>query len=180
MSKAIEIDDFRRANLVKLARHLWDSTPEAAFDMGTWASKNWDDPDSREDVAPNDVLNHCGTVCCALGRGVFAGIAPAEDCDDWYSYCHDNFFADPESLEAQWCFDCQWMRFDNSPRGAAKRILWLLLDGLPEKYWPSHSSMPYAVWTPTESDWQRAATPPASVPNTRQPACVPQGQGEGQ
>lgn len=158
MSKAIEIDDFRRANLVKLARHLWDKVSQEQFDMGAY---------SRSSLLPHE--DHCGSVGCAVGYGPRAGIPSVSSDLGWGDYTV-RCLTDDVDVD-NWCFCGGWQDEDNTPRGAAKRILWALLHGVPEDF-RTHDIYvkPYALWTPIESDWERAVSPP--------PACVPQGQGE--
>lgn len=49
---------------------------------------------------------------------------------------------DIDSPEWDWCFSSRWVRTDNTPCGAAKRIQWLLDNGLPENWrhqmWGDH------------------------------------------
>jgi hypothetical protein len=115
-------------------------------------------------ISPDEYkYNSCGAVCCAIGWGPAAGVGVRGEWS-WWSYCDNNFITTPndeEPTEAwKWCFDTDWANVDNTAKGAAKRILWLLLKGLP----PASKSqrfgnepLCYADWTPTEADWQLAA-----------------------
>lgn len=79
----------------------------------------------------------CGTAACAVGHGPAAGILfdPSEidyGTPDWDKYSQR--FADTETPEWQWMFSGLWSDRDDSHRGAAARIRYLL-DGntIPEK-----------------------------------------------
>jgi hypothetical protein len=77
----------------------------------------------------------CGTCACALGHGLAAGIAPLAPLAEvtfqwsfWQSYSEQ--FVDGDR-QWQWCFSDAWGDFDNSHRGAAARIRYLLANGVP-------------------------------------------------
>lgn len=72
----------------------------------------------------------CGTVACALGHGPLAGI-PAYEVD-WERYALRVFINN--NREFSWCFSGCWMAIDNTPQGAAKRIMYMLEHGVPLKY----------------------------------------------
>lgn len=118
----LELSDFQRANLEKLARYLWD-LPQAAFSMHTF---------SQSGYMPE--LHECGTVGCAVGNGPLAGIkvVPGETWNDYHaralgSDCeHGGVYC--------WCFHGRWVIADNTPRGAAKRILYMLRRGVPASW----------------------------------------------
>lgn len=158
----------RRANLVKLARFLYTEPIEAErFDMDHFSVLKTDDGQVFRCVGPMHQGSACGAVCCAIGWGPSAGIA-ADGEFGWWSYCDRNFIEIPEDEEPEtvvewcWCFDTGWAGADNTAKGAAKRILWLLLFGVPSDWLDQQAGendLCYRDWTPTESDWQRAATP---------------------
>jgi hypothetical protein len=157
MSK-FETTEERRANLVKLARFLW-VLPQCKFSMGLFSDHG--------DDGPRGAAHTCPAVGCAVGWGPAAGIEPLCTDRDWYAYA-DRVFGD-DGLH-DWCFHSGWALSDETPKGAAKRILWALLNGIPEKYiedgeaddegWrePYFSPGCYADWEPTEEDWTLAAT----------------------
>jgi len=95
----------------------------------------------------------CGTCACAAGWGPAAGIpVPPEVLHHdsnwlyWTGYISIQFFGlsidddddydewgDEENEVYRWCFDDAWRQFDNTARGAAARIRWML-DGNPIHY----------------------------------------------
>jgi len=82
---------------------------------------------------PQTILNTCGTVACSLGHGPAAGIPMNvlpenfDSMSSWSQYA-DLFSSSYEEYE--WLFSGAWSAYDNSHRGAAARIRWLL-DGRP-------------------------------------------------
>jgi hypothetical protein len=152
-----ETTNERRANLVKLARFLFTEIPQERFDMGDFAS-DFDPPQ----------LHSCGAVGCAVGWGPAAGVEllkseiiqssesePCVDCYiDWYQYADRAFGGD---RLYDWCFNAGWRPYDNTPSGAAKRILWALTNGIPSHHWGKCGLETYVDWQPTEADWQLAA-----------------------
>lgn len=81
------------------------------------------------------MASFCGTSACALGHGPDAGI-PRQS-DDWMRYAAESFglgsTAQHWVLHSwQWCFSPDWAKVDNTPHGAAKRILWMLENGVPD------------------------------------------------
>lgn len=75
----------------------------------------------------------CGTVACALGYAPLAFELKDEDYRDDGQFCYKHFckrvfnikWADDERLWA-WCFSPAWADFDNSAKGAALRIRYLV------------------------------------------------------
>ena len=126
----------QKTNLRTLATHLMTIDPRA-FDMseyyrfghGLWQLAS---------VLKNEgfVKYECGTVACAVGHGPGAGISPiAEDCT-WQRYAARVFGADrlDDDIVHVWCFDGAWSAMDNSPTGAAQRIIYMLEHGVPEDF----------------------------------------------
>lgn len=123
-------------NLRQLATYL-SALPDGygQFDMGNYRAKG-----AIVDGAAGfpRKLNDCGTVACALGHGPNAGIAP-EGSRTWLAYSSDHFIS-PSQDETEpyweWCFSGLWMDSDNTPKGAAARINWMLdHDGIPADWW---------------------------------------------
>jgi hypothetical protein len=75
----------------------------------------------------------CGTIACAVGHGPGAGIMPTLADETWPNYAERVFgaFSDPaeDILVHAWCFDGIWSEHDNTPEGAAKRIIYMLDHG---------------------------------------------------
>lgn len=119
------ITDEQEANLRKLAAYLL-TLPEdyPDFEMRSFTA----DKSSPDTVS-------CGTAACAVGHGPAAGIAPLiEDDADWWRYSVRAFIGGWSLPEWGWCFDSHWSSVDNTVHGAAKRILFLLKEGLPEDF----------------------------------------------
>jgi len=148
-------------NLWKLCRHL-ERLPTwyEHFNMATYHNQKI----AEEQVKPHSQWP-CGTVACAAGHSIDAGvpfnarfIEKQEDQEwgepafeylavDWASFAADAFMNDEtlENKEAQrlysWLFSGGWHSLDNTHRGAAARIRWVLynlpLPGDPEGYYPA-------------------------------------------
>jgi hypothetical protein len=115
------ITDEQEANLRKGAEGLMNLPPDRPFDMKAYRGDNG---------SPGDV-HDCGTAGCAMGY--FPTWIPAisgEIC--WYQYevRVTGLALDPWL----WCFDLDWSLIDNTPQGAARRILYLLDNGLPDNW----------------------------------------------
>jgi hypothetical protein len=120
-----------KENLLKLARYLWD-LPEnyAHFDMEYYFNVAGALRPPRSGELPTG----CGTVACAVGHGPAAGIKPS-DYVGWRHYTSEAFGARVLDPVWEWCFDARWSRKDNTPRGAAKRIFYMLENGAPPSVW---------------------------------------------
>lgn len=108
-----------RENLLKLANFLLEFSenplPNVTFNMNKFSSFSGY---GEETV--------CGTIGCAAGFGPYAGI-PKNSNEDWYDYTTRVFLSSDSGWNAwDWCFNADWARKDNTPQGAAKRILWML------------------------------------------------------
>lgn len=135
-------DSYREGNLRKLADGL-SKLPEdyTKFTMADFVVDNggWNDGFKYTSTLCALLDMHkCGTSGCAVGHGPLLGIGVEEfnDCEGaWGTYCQKvliNRVVDEEAWD--WCFSSDWTHVDNTPHGAARRILWLLDKGLPE-YW---------------------------------------------
>ena len=102
-----------RENLEKLAAYLEGGNLKARFDMITYAENG----ECYKDT--------CGSVGCAIGHGPYAEI-PKNPSETWEEYCYRVFGISWLSKEWKFCFSASWQTVDNTPRGAAKRIRWLL------------------------------------------------------
>jgi hypothetical protein len=123
-----------RENLLKLARYLWDLPEDYThFDMETF----FDGPDPIGHCPPQNAQRPggCGTVACALGHGPAAGVKPSDNVAGWYSYSLEAFGLPGHSTEWLWCFSDTWRQKDNTPRGAAKRIFYMLERRSPRSGW---------------------------------------------
>ena len=138
-----QVSPEKKANLRKLAEFLL-ANGEAIykagrFDMGQYIGKvregleGSDYPFLELDVKPSGAANfhrnECGTVGCAAGYGPVAGIGSELEISQtgWYFYVQDTFTGGNSEVYA-WCFAAEWTQIDNTPYGAALRILKMLDD----------------------------------------------------
>ncbi len=127
-------------NLLRLARYLRGLPADyAQFEMLYFASITDGEFETQPDEA-YDVTGSCGTVACAVGHGPAAGIAnlPSEAWEDyglrvfgvgWLASGEDNL---GRCLRFDVLFSPYWHQIDNTPRGAAARILHCLQNPEPE------------------------------------------------
>ena len=151
----------RRANLEKLADYL-EGLPRdySHFEMSVYADHEGDHDFGGETFEeamhdrPEETVQDCGTVACAVGHGPAAGI-PFAQCHlrkeprfngegyiydlDWDSYATN--FVPLRSSDWSWMFDSDWSGVDNHHWGAAARIRYYLDKGLPE-HWNSFYTSP--------------------------------------
>lgn len=126
----LNISEEQEKNLRILAAYLLSGELKAHFDMSTYTEAGAE--------RNEDFFTDCGTVGCALGHGPYAGI-PKRDSETWPDYgsrcftgpfvpkrAYNKFTRDYHSMLYKWCFGGVWVDFDNTPEGAAKRILFIL------------------------------------------------------
>lgn len=131
----------QHSNLLKLADHLLNKPLQAEFDMGLFC------PSVLTDSTKS--VNICGTVGGALGHATYI-IEEKSGYETWAAYSKRVFGLPRHSLEWDWCFNSLWSEIDNSPQGAAYRILHMLgTGGIPHP----------ATWsTYTLERWEARAT----------------------
>lgn len=128
-----------RDNLAKLATYL-EGLPKSYkhFQMHTFAGHNGTCPLGDVDQIiiddPEKFYTNCGTIACAIGHGPAAGIkipkAATYTCFyagrqiSWDRYSYEMFC--PEGDEWHWMFSGEWKGRDNTHRGAAARIRYVL------------------------------------------------------
>ena len=118
-----------KARLKLLADYLL-ALPEdyQHFDMGNW-HEDYDCPID----AYLEEASHCNTAGCAVGHAPYVqGLPEPYGNENWWEYSERIFEMEWESDEWEWCFESAWEDVDNTPHGAAKRILQLISTGLPE------------------------------------------------
>lgn len=120
-----------RSNYLKLAKYLWNIPEECChtFDMMSFTSGVRPlNPAGMFNVG--SLSNLCGTAACAVGHGPLAGIGDLQSMryTSWLAYTQQTF-CDWDSCEFNWCFGCSWKPIDNTPKGAAKRIFYMLRTG---------------------------------------------------
>jgi hypothetical protein len=123
---SIQISAEQEANLRKAAAGLINGDSRIGFDMKHFCV---DSHGCTLDI--NDY--HCGTVACVAGSFPQFGIQIEDFDTDWDDYLER---VTGLHLEGQnfWIFHHKWAALDNTPRGAGKRILWLLEHGVPEDW----------------------------------------------
>lgn len=115
----INLTEEQRGNLLYLAEYLDTGVTEMPFDMAHF----------RKDSVCIATSYVCGTSACAVGHGPLIGISAIPG-EDWHPYLKRVF---SESRHAyNWCFNGNWDDVDNTARGAAARIFYMLKHGVPE------------------------------------------------
>lgn len=120
-------DGINRKNLQKLATFLaYGELPkEVKFNMARFCMKDGAILDDEEITRP-----FCGTSACAVGFAPFAGIRKFKK-ESFFDFSCRAFIDNEERDEEwEWCFDAMWRLVDNTPKGAAKRIQYLLDKGI--------------------------------------------------
>ena len=132
-----------KGNLLKLAEHLKTKVTKRQFDMEMYRKKRkffFKKVDTAYKVDRSD----CGSIGCALGWAPFVeGLeSQTEDlhynreygcwCVHFDKYCERVFGLYIFHPEWEWCFSPRWKDVDNTPKGAARRIEYLVRHGVPE------------------------------------------------
>lgn len=129
MNKTINVE-----NCTRLAEYL-ESLPEDydRFTMETFFMKADGREPSLPTLNPGPAMHVCGTAACAIGHGPAAGV-PVGRATSWMEYSEN--FAPVLSNEWDWMFAASWNDVDDTHRGAAARIRYLL-DGneVPEGFY---------------------------------------------
>lgn len=136
-----------RENLNTLATYL-ESLPEdySHFDMGDYFIHN-ECLIYQPSYATRIIQDcECGTVACAIGHGILAGI-PATLEENWYDYGLRAFGVSIEDELGKFMFSGVWNVLDNTAHGAAKRIRYIL--SLPnDADIPDVGDLSYQTWEP--------------------------------
>lgn len=109
MNHEVKLSEFQRGNLLKLANGLWN-VPQGRFGMSYF---------------------ECGTVACACGHGPRILGIPKACGETFMDYGLRIFGAECNTPLYFWCFGGGWAEVDDTPRGAAQRILYVLRHGIP-------------------------------------------------
>lgn len=158
----VELTNEQFHNYRKLAAYLSKVADSKHFDMGSFAYKMVPEDDDDGEIyeihvslEPDKVAvltntcttdhHDCGSAGCAIGHALFAGIgkgAPELEWDSWWSYTERNFGTSDGRNAFTWCFGSEWKSYDNTPKGAAKRILYMLDNGAPAYHygWENNGS----------------------------------------
>ena len=122
-----------RENLQKLADYLRGPEIAMRFDMGSYCRNSAEKQDIHDGDPLNPAEHSCGTVGCALGHGPASGVDPDKS-ETWDRYSDRAFGLEPWGRDWEWCFGPIWAETDNTPKGAAARIQYLLDYGLPRNW----------------------------------------------
>lgn len=121
-----------RENLQKAADYI-RTIPQEMFNMDRM--RDWGD----------DFTHECKTVGCVIGHSVaifpWDQIPKFRDGSIIYSEFSIAFFQlNPAKDVAAWawCFGPNWSVIDNTPKGAALRIEWLIKNGLPKNHFDQY------------------------------------------
>ena len=120
----MELKDHHKANLRKLADYLLSGKLVKEFDMWTYCKKT--DTFGCTIVISEVQQHECGTVGCAIGHGPAAGIKIPDGCYGWSKYAERMFGMDSSEYMEEaftYMFASSWKWYDNTPEGAARRIL---------------------------------------------------------
>ena len=121
-----------RDNLFTLAHGLQRHVPPPTFNMKAFMSDN--NGDLNIDLATLEIYHECGTSACAVGHGPLFGIPVSSDDNNWFGYCFRVFGVEDPSSAWRWLFHASWGATDNTPTGAAARILYFLDHGIPLEF----------------------------------------------
>lgn len=139
MHTNLELSKEHRANLHKLAEYLYNLKPteQNRFDMWSFATRYKDK--NRFYVRMfefRDVVRDCQTAACAVGHA--AMIFDHEPEESWNTFatrlfgvdnCHDDGHVQTDTFS--FLFGSDWSSRDNTPKGAAQRIIFALREGVP-------------------------------------------------
>lgn len=128
-----------RPNFIKLANYLFGLPNNYEYFCMTDFAANGSNQRKRRSIKFKDVIqsfNESNICRCAAGMAPLAGIEILETDRNWRDYLNRVFEIDIDKPEYFWCFSAHWWRIDDTPHGAAARILYLLIDGLPQDYKP--------------------------------------------
>jgi len=127
-----------RENLKLMADYI-ETIPQEKFDMERFRTGE-------------KVKHKCNSVGCILGHCTVLNKNPLplykSGNIDFYAWSKEFTGLDPDSSEWAYLFASEWEDGDNTPTGAAKRIRYLLENGLPEDlYKQMHGRAPISYLT---------------------------------
>ena len=117
-----------RKRLRKLAEYLLTQVLEERFDMSYYRS-----------LGDNGQV--CGTVGCAIGwspaimdQKTFKKLLSSSGTISYFDIADEYFGVTPYSHKWSYMFSAGWAHKDNTPQGAAARILYFLDHGVPDDF----------------------------------------------
>ena len=118
-------------NLTLLANYL-NTLPDnyAHFDMSLYLTDT--DEDNTSELGISEIAyykpTNCGTSACAVGHAPYVpGMPQPNDADyGWSDYSERIFELESYDKAWDWCFSAAWDDIDNTPKGAAARIRYLI------------------------------------------------------
>ncbi len=118
-----KLSDENKNNFKTLATYLLNLKDTSSFDMGRFSCGTFD--------------GTCGSLGCAVGHATRC-IRKIKTTETWCEF-QKSLFGVNTHLDVNiqnrvawvWCFSNNWKGTDNSPYGAARRILWMLKNGVP-------------------------------------------------
>jgi len=115
-----------RENLQRMADYI-KTVPQEKFAINMYRG------------AYKDNGHECNTLGCVIGHCTILDKNPLPIMGfnqriDFGLWSEGFTGIDVDEDEWKWCFDGDWDTIDNTPTGAAKRIEWLLNNGLPENW----------------------------------------------
>lgn len=139
-----------------------DLVEKSGFNMLAFRSSHFNNPKNPEDFGGFVIDKYvsetdCGTAGCALGWAPASGIAEFEPLPSEmelgflvFSEYEDRVFNLSEvgpNSPWDWCFSSEWYEVDNTPKGAAIRILQLISGESPDEwYYTSMTVKSYEQW----------------------------------
>lgn len=115
---SITLSPQHKANLSQLANYLLAGGVMVKFN------------DRFSESFMNEQVN-CGSVACAISHAPYAGITKQYN-ESWDSFAYRVFGL--KGVAWAFCFDEEWVFYDNTPQGVAKRILFMLQCGIPLEF----------------------------------------------
>ena len=159
-----KLTDEQEGNFLRLARHLIlasrapDWVPEN-FQMGTTIY----DLTTGDELKPADVSETSGPMLLdPLGHAVVAGIAPLPE-ESWIDYQTRVLGAPFDSPLEWWLLSSRWWHTDNTPVGAAMRLLYVLDYGVPHDHVLVSEGMAQSDYLDNSFLWDRVELLPENV-----------------
>ena len=135
------MDMLNKANYEKLHDYAIANLTDDKVDMGEYVGGDIDDDIDYPKHAIK--LVNCGSVACMLGHSTVIFQEEARRADSWNEFSHLVFGCQHIDEEWHFIFSPDWANWDNTVKGACRRIELLLEKGKPT--WWAYNS-PEADW----------------------------------